>query len=1115
MSNCFIYNNNKSNCYYISHVIILLCFSILLGFAAITCNSIRAFAIKPSCYSYDDVYKNLPKSLQKSDYIINSDGIGKLVLCTNKGVGYDYRSSVKHDGSDFVYCIDYGSHFTGGVNFSSNKTIFSDELRARIALAIKMGPSSWGTKADSGYTTGNFIEDYYMTQMVIHALIHKYGGKLKNQGVDFDNYVFKSGTGNLEKKAKAFYKACCNAIYHDSTGSFQSASFSFNNPANNRLVINADGSAIVSDTILCDINVNNASVIEFKRTASLLDSGNNGVLPDINSQSDNEYNSAFNFSIPIAVLDTLAPGVYTAHVDEEIAFNRVIAKEWFCSTKGYEDNQSLIGYSTTTTNASDNLSMSMVIGAVELVKKDSLTDEYIEDAEFQLLQYDYTSEDYIFYKNLTYNNGDRKYYSGNIYVSANNPEGKFKVIETNPGKSHIKDWPGQEFVLTPDNPVIKIDAKNSPKLGKLKIHKDGEKVTFDKDKGEFVKTNNKTVMPNVKFEVYANEDISFNGTLYYQKNQKIYDIVTDNNGDAIINDVLPGKYYIKESETNPEYILDPASKEFEVKEEDGEYKDITYTFDNSLKNCSISLYKYTKNVNGNNSDNIPLGNCKFGLFAKKDILDPLGNIIVSKDTKLKEAITDSKGMADFKNLIYADYYIKELEVPKGIIISNDIIDVTKNKFELKADVSKEYAASLSIYNEKQKYAVRLLKQGEQFVSAEQKDNDNGAYFEYKMDYKPLKGVTYSIYNSAKEKLLSKESDENGYVEFGPLEYGDYYCIEEAAPKNYFIDSTPIEVSCTELNNDTSDALTQTDKSQDGAAKTKESNNNLESSVKADSDSTNKGKAEDGSSDNKTAGDVIKVDKTVNDTMCDIVMEILKLGEQSYVDNKKLSSTFVPLEGVIYGLYQDFEYSFPSGEKLPANTCVGYITTDSFGKGVFNGKLPEGAYHLQEIKALKGYDIDSDIHSFEITASNNNTIKIDMTKEPFNNYLSKSGVKIIKVDSNSGKKLKGVEFTLYDSNNNVIGVYKTDKKGEITVDNLPYGTYYFIESKAKRGYYSTNNRYNFTLDSNEYKSLEITNTPILKLGFNEHYILYFAIISLILLSGIICISVNGKNKKKDI
>lgn len=66
------------------------------------------------------------------------------------------------------------------------------------------------------------------------------------------------------------------------------------------------------------------------------------------------------------------------------------------------------------------------------------------------------------------------------------------------------------------------------------------------------------------------------------------------------------------------------------------------------------------------------------------------------------------------------------------------------------------------------------------------------------------------------------------------------------------------------------------------------------------------------------------------------------------------------------------------------------------------------------------------------------------------------------------------------------MYKTDKHGKIVVEQLPYGKYYFIETKCKNGYYSSNNKYHFVLETPERITLNITNAPILKLGFQEHF-----------------------------
>ena len=1109
MKNLIFYNFNNNSydqCYFdvyqlINHYLTRIIFTFFIVFGGLFFCSSSSNAMKISTYSYKTIYDQLPSGLRSNTYIYEIDGITKLALATNKNTNDDYRTSVKHSGDTLYYCINYSTNYTDDKDFINNDSMYSDELRARIGLAIHLGTSKWNTKASKIFTNGNFIEDYYMTQIVIHSLIYKYGGKNKNQGVDFDSFLFKSGTGDLKKNTTALYKECCKAIYSDSTGSFQSVKFSFDKK-DHSIFINNDGDSLTSDEITCKTESTNASVNEFMRKSHLYNSSNEEVLSDIAIQTNNDYNSPFYFRLPVSTLNSLNPDVYTASIEQTTSFHRILAKEYLCSTKGFTDNQAVAGYSTTDINVSDNYSLSFLIGSVELVKKDSITGELIKDATFKLLQYNNVSGEYVYYKDLVYDNNLKKYLSGNIYISSYNPEAKFKVIEDSPGKNYINDWNGHEFVLTPDNLLISIEAENAPVLGKLHIHKDGNTFNYLKDNQIFNFTDTKIVFPGVQFQIYAKEDIYFKDNLMYKKDQKIFDITTDGEGEAVINDMLPGKYYIKESQTNPLYALNLDSQEFEIKKEDGEYKDITYSFLNKLKKCQINLYKYTKNINtsndsqdksdenfinsntstidnktnsdikeintDNNSESIPLSGCKFALYAKDDIKDVLGNVIVTKDTKLMEAISNSKGEVVFSDLPYSDYYIKELDVPNGIVKNDNIINIKKDNFSIKADTTNEYETTIDVYNEKQKYKVNLYKYGEQFISANHKETENGEYYEYNTGYDYLKDVTYDLYNSNNQKIMTKITDDKGLIEFGPLEYGEYYCVEQSAPEQYIIDTTPVKISCTQLKKEDSD----------------------------------------------DSSDIITTEQSVKNDLCSCSLDILKLGETTVVKNGSLTNKFVPLEGIIYGLYQDFEFTFPSGEKLPVNTCLGYISTDASGKGQFNGKLPQGSYHLQELKTLNGYEIEQSIHTFEIKASKNNKISIDFTNEPFYNYLLKSGVKIVKTDDKSGKKLKGVEFTLYDDSDNEIGVYTTNRSGAIRVDNLPYGNYYFVETKTLKGYYSSNNKYSFKIDSPEYINLNITNTPILQLGFNEHYKIYFAVLCIIILASGVYIYIYETKRKKN-
>ena len=64
-------------------------------------------------------------------------------------------------------------------------------------------------------------------------------------------------------------------------------------------------------------------------------------------------------------------------------------------------------------------------------------------------------------------------------------------------------------------------------------------------------------------------------------------------------------------------------------------------------------------------------------------------------------------------------------------------------------------------------------------------------------------------------------------------------------------------------------------------------------------------------------------------------------------------------------------------------------------------------------------------------------------------MIRGSVKLIKKDSN-GQVLKGVEFTIYDSDGNEIASDITNNSGEIKFDGLIPDTYKIVETKTKAG-----------------------------------------------------------------
>ncbi|MCR5702773.1 MAG: hypothetical protein K6G76_11610 [Lachnospiraceae bacterium] len=1036
------------------------CFSFLFLFVSIMTISQSCFAMTPEVYSYKKLHDALPESLQKNDFVYEENGAGFLAFCKYDTSGTNYRTTVKHSGNNLYYCVNYSNTFTPDKVFSVKDSPYNPELKARLSLALHLGTTTWNTKANKGYTTGNAVEDYYMTQVVIHGLIYKYGGDYKDEGVDFSNVVFKSGTGNLQKKTMTLFEACTTAIYENEQGMFQASEFSFDKTIDRYMLLDKASGNAVSEELSCTINTLNAPVQEFRRTSYLVDSSNSVIKNDVIIQTGTSYDSSYSFSVPVGFLDGLDPGVYSACVNEDIAFTNTVAEQWCCIDPNFGNNQEVAGINYIQTNTSDSNSMNIIIGSLELTKEDSITGEIIDDASFQLLEYDDYAGEYVFYKDLTYDPAENKYLSGNIYCSTSNPSGKFKVIETDAGATHNNDWDGQEFVIDKDHFNYEIIATNTPILGKLTINKKSDSVEFDDKTNRFIVDKDKLQLSGIKFEVYAAEDIHYKNSLVYKKDTHIFDLVTDSNGTASINNMIPGNYYIVESTTTKLHILDKEKYSFEIKAEENGYSQINYSFKNNLKKCNIKIYKHDKA-----DEKLPISGCKFALYAKMDVYNNSKQLIVKKDTLISEGVTDKKGELIFKDLVCCDYYLKELSAPKGIIVSDKIINVKDSDFAFKADTNDQYEAVCNISNQSQLYNVKLYKVGQHFTGVTQEETVNGSYFNYNMEYAPLKNVTYSLYDSKEQCISTKTTDDQGIVSFEGLKYGDFICKEEKAPGMYEKNNSPITISCTELNKD-----------------------------------------------NEKAGEPIQIKKKEQDKMCNCTVTIKKLGEGAYIEKKKLMYRNIPLEGVVYGIYQRFEYQFPSGEILPANSCVGYIITDNNGIGQYYGTLPEGQYYLKELKTLKGYKINEDEISFEIKNNNNKKIDVNFADAPFVNLLEKASVHIIKIDSDSGKPLKGVEFTLYNEKGEVVGVYKTNKKGKIFINELPYGKYYFVETKCLDGYYSTNNKYNFELNSNETKKMEITNTPIYKLGFSEHYKSLLIIVFVI--SVMFCLSIiyNQRCKK---
>ena len=210
--------------------------------------------------------------------------------------------------------------------------------------------------------------------------------------------------------------------------------------------------------------------------------------------------------------------------------------------------------------------------------------------------------------------------------------------------------------------------------GSIVINKDGEFVTDTTlMKGywyDFIFNFFKDSLAGVTFDVYAKEDIvSADGldTVYHKAGDKVATIVTNDKGIARVDDLPLGKYYLVETKTIDGFVLDDTPNEADLSYIDQNTKVVFAGMDvtNERQKVQITVTKTDSETKE------ALEGAVFGLFAKEDIVNKDGKVIVKADTQIERTVTGKDGKAAFtSDLPLGQYYVKEIEAysPLGIVV---------------------------------------------------------------------------------------------------------------------------------------------------------------------------------------------------------------------------------------------------------------------------------------------------------------------------------------------------------------------------------------------------------------------------------------------------------------
>lgn len=279
---------------------------------------------------------------------------------------------------------------------------------------------------------------------------------------------------------------------------------------------------------------------------------------------------------------------------------------------------------------------------VKIIKKDYETNETIKQKGIKFKIKNLDKNEYICEnKECTYETNEEGY-----IITSERLKGNLLIEECKQylngyiwNKEKIKIFIGDKIIDT-----YTIEFKNKRVKGQIKILKQGENELLE----------------NVKFNLYAKDNIIINNKIIYKKNELIITKTTNKEGIIIFDNLELGNYYIKEIETNNNYILDDKEYEISLKYKDEETSIIKEYIEikNYLKRGKLVFYKIDS-------------------LTKEKLENAV--IQIYKDNELiKEEVTNIDGLIELNNLLIGNYYIIEKEAPKGYIKSENIIE-----FEIK------------------------------------------------------------------------------------------------------------------------------------------------------------------------------------------------------------------------------------------------------------------------------------------------------------------------------------------------------------------------------------------------------------------------------------------------
>ena len=550
----------------------------------------------------------------------------------------------------------------------------------------------------------------------------------------------------------------------------------------------------------------------------------------------------------------------------------------------------------------------------------------------------------------------------------------------------------------------------------------------DKETGKAVPQGDATLKGAV-YGLYAREDIVHpdggTGTIY-KAGEQVATLTTDDKGQASVNGLYLGKYYVKEITPPTGYLADT------------EEHDLTCSYEGDMtaevkRECTSSEqvikqpFQIIKAANNGKTDADLLSGAGFTVYLKSSLTKKADGSydfdsakpVVSGENGTTEIFTDEKGYACSIPLPFGSYIVRETTTPHNYKPVDDFeVNITEhhpNEPQIwRVLLDEEFKAKLKIVKKDDETKKSVLIAGTEFKIY---DLDNKKYVEQVTTY-PVTTTHKSYFTDSQGYLIMPKN----------LKIGHYRIEEVNAPEGYTINKNYVEIAV--------DANT---------------------AYQMDSES----------------GDAIITVDYENHPVKGKLM-IYKKGEMLTGFKKDFVYEERYLKGAEFNVYAAENIYTPDYQKdengnrqliYAKDALVTTVRTGEDGKAVAEN-LPLGSYYVVEKTAPEGFVLNHDRSDVAFVYADQDTPVIEQ-KVTVGDERQKVAIQVEKQDAENGATVEGAVFGIYNKEDikadgkvivkadTLLQEMTSDKDGlaACTLD-LPLGQYCVKELKAPAGFVSS-------------------------------------------------------------